>query len=131
MGVRLPSVFTNTFIGPLPANANETIIFQLPPISPQIDNAPILFFWCLDVTGGTTATGHVVRIRRGTALTGALVMVLNMVTTEVAGARNVASGVYFDTPGVVAGQQYVLTLSQTAATGAGTFNDGAFMAACL
>jgi len=131
MGVRFPTVATNTFIGPLPANATETVVLTTSPINEPIDNAQILLFYTADVTPGTSVTSHVFRIRRGTTTGGVLVNAVNFVTTVVAGARLASAGLYFDSPGVVAGQQYSLTVVQTAATVAGTWNDGCLLAMVL
>lgn len=131
MGVRNPSAATNTFIGPLPATAAETIVFTTPLLNLSLDNATVLLYFCIDITAGATATAHRFIIRRGTALTSPSVMVATLQTTEVAGARNTGSGVYFDLPGVAADLQYTLTIQQIAATGAGSFIDGSLLAMVL
>lgn len=131
MGVRLASVFTTTFIGPLPASAVETIVLTTGAISEAVDNAPILIFWFASILTGTANTQLQFRLRRGTALTGALVGTPPWTNTAGAAIQSIASGVYVDSPGVVAGQQYTLTVVQASATGAGTWNDGCLLAMVL
>lgn len=132
MGVRLASVFSNTFIGPLPANASETLIFTTGGIGEAVDNAAVLLFWFCNITAGTSTTALVYHIRRGATAVGTSVGVAGGWSfTTVAGNITSLSGVYQDSPGIVAGQQYTLTISQTAATGAGVFNDGALIAMVL
>jgi len=131
MGVRFPSVASSTFIGPLPASAAETIILTTPPISEPVDNALVNLFWCANILAGTGTTALVFRIRRGATLTGAVVGAGPWTHTLAAAASGILSWADFDGPGVVAGQQYTLTISQTGATGAGTFNDGTLVAMIL
>lgn len=124
MGVHLPSVASTTFRGPLPANANETAILTTPPLNLPLDNAQVIILWSTNITAGTSVTSHVFKLRRGggtgDTLLGASVWTETIAATEV----DNASGCYVDTPGIVAGQQYTLTLIQTACTVAGVFNDG-------
>jgi hypothetical protein len=122
---------TNTFIGPLPANATETIVLTTPPLNIALDFALILLVWTGGLTTGASVTSHVWRLRRGTTLTGAQVGANPLQVTVAAGNFSPATGFYFDTPGAVAGQQYTLTLTQTAATGAGVWSDGALLAFML
>jgi hypothetical protein len=131
MGVRFPSVATNTFVGPLPGTAAETVVLTTPPINEPIDNAQVLLFYAIDISPGATVASHVFRLRRGPLATSPLVNVVNFVTTVTTPARLESSGMYFDFPGIVAGQQYSLTVVQTAATGAGNFNDGVLIAMVL
>jgi hypothetical protein len=131
MGVRFPSVFSTTFIGPLPANATETAILTTPPLSPSLDGAAIFLLWFAAMTAGTSVTAHVFRIRRGTTTGGALVGANPWTDTLAATNLKNSSGWYVDLPGAVGGQQYTLTVVQTAATVAGTFQDGALLAFML
>lgn len=131
MGVRFPSQQSATFVGPLPASAAETVILTSPPLNISLDFATILIQWACDILAGTGTTALVFRLRRGTTTAGTLVNAAAWTHTLAAGNTAVMSGCYFDTPGAVAGQQYSLTVVQTAATGAGTFNDGALLAFAL
>jgi hypothetical protein len=131
MGVRFPTVATTTFVGPLPANANETVILTTPPINEPIDNAQIILMWMFASTTGASVNGLFYRIRRGTTTAGVSIGAAQWVFTVGAAVATMQSGLYVDSPGVVAGQQYSLTISQNAATGAGTFTDGVLIAMVL
>jgi hypothetical protein len=131
MGVRFPSVASNTFVGPLPANATETVILTTPPINEPVDNAQVILLWFTSITAGTSTTSFQFKIRRGTTITGPVILAGTCFVTVVAAQNYISSGCYFDLPGIVAGQQYSLTIIQGAATVAGTFLDGALMALVL
>jgi hypothetical protein len=131
MGVRFPSVATNTFVGPLPASAVETVVLTTPPINEPIDNAQVLLFWMANLTPGASTTSLVWRLRRGTTTAGVALGLTTWGFTTAAGNFVTNSGWYFDFPGVVAGQQYSLTVSQTADTVAGAWADGALIAMVL
>jgi hypothetical protein len=131
MGVRMASVFSNTFIGPLPANANETLMFTTGPLGLAVDNAPVMLFFIGTVVAGTSTTSHNYRLRRGTLVTSPLIHTAAFAQTCAAGNTVVVSGCYFDLPGVAAGLQYSLTIAQAAATVAGVFSDGALLAMVL
>lgn len=131
MGVRFPSVASNTFVGPLPANATETVVLVTPPINEPIDNAQVILLWMADILAGTSTTSHQYRIRRGTTTAGATVNPNSWQSAVAAGAFLAMSGCYFDFPGIVAGQQYCLTVVQGAASAAGTWQDGCLLAMVL
>lgn len=131
MGVRFPSVISNTFVGPLPAGAGETVVLTTPPISEPIDGAQVILLWQASITAGASVTSHVFHLRRGTTATDTGVGAGPWTDQIAAAAGRTSSGFYFDFPGVVAGQQYSLTVIQTAATGAGTWLDGALLAMVL
>lgn len=130
-GVRFPFVASTTFVGPLPANANETVILTTPPLNIPLDFAQIIIEWSCNITGGTGALAHVFRIRRGTTAGGLLVNAVGWQHIAAAAVVRTHSGQYVDTPGAVAGQQYSLTVVQTGVTAAGTFNDGVIFAYAL
>ena len=131
MGVRFPTVASNTFVGPLPASAAETVVLTTPGISEPIDNAQVLLLWTASITPGTSTTSLVYRLRRGTTTAGTLVNASTFSFTTVAANLTTVSGWYFDSPGTVAGQQYSLTVVQTADTVAGAWVDGALIAMVL
>lgn len=131
MGVRYPTVATKTFIGPLPASAVETIILTTPPLNLTLDFSQVQIFWYATMTAGTGTSSLIFQLRRGTSLTSPQINAANWAHTLAAASSAVMSGCYFDVPGPVAGQQYTLTVSQTGATAAGTFNDGALLAFAL
>lgn len=107
--------------GANPNNAVETVIASLPNVSTQAGN-PVDLDGTADLTGGTSTTAVVLRIRRGVDATGALVG--SAVTCNIAaGVRDTRSIQATDTPpGDLAGATYVLTAQQTGGTGAGTLN---------
>jgi len=131
MGVRLASVFTTTFVGPLPATAAETVILTTGGLGLFADNAQVILLWFACILAGTSVTSHVFRIRRGTTTAGTAVNVNPWQNAAIAVAQTTSCGVYTDTPGVVAGQQYSLTVVQSAASVAGTFEDGCLLAIVL
>lgn len=128
MGVRLGSVSSTTFVGPLPASAAETVILTSPPISLPIDNAQVLLSFFFVMSAGATVTAFTFRLRRGTTNAGALVSAATWNIDTTAGLRYMPSGCYVDSPGIVAGQQYSLTVVQFGASGAGVFQDGCLTA---
>lgn len=131
MGVRFPTVATNTFIGPLPATNAETIVLQTPPLNIPFDFAQIFLMYTGSISGGTGTTSYQYRLRRGTALAGALVQAGAASIQAVVGGVTDCTRVYFDTPGAVGGQQYILTVQQIGATAAGVWQDGALLAFVL
>jgi len=127
MGARYGSVSSTTFVGPLPASAAETVVLTSPAFSPPVDAAQVQLLWSCQITAGTGTTALVFRLRRGTSVSGALVFAAGWTLTLAAGNNGIGSGVYVDSPGVIGGQQYSLTVVQTAASGAGTFVDGCLL----
>ena len=131
MGVRLPSVFSNTFVGPLPANATETVVLTTPPINQILPGAAIILLWSFALIIGASSTNIAFRLRRGTTTAGALVNVAGFQSTCTAASGFATGGMYQDSPGEIAQLQYSLTVVQLAATGAGTFTDGSILAMVL
>lgn len=131
MGVRFPSVQTITFIGPLPANATETVVLTTGPLIPPLDSAVVFLAWYVNISTGTGTTALPVFIRRGTTVAGSLVTSGNQSFTATAPASVSNSGVFFDTAAGFTAQQYSLTVIQSGATAAGTFREGALLAFVL
>lgn len=129
MGVRFPSVGSTTIIASPSAGA-EVVVCTTPPINEPIDNAQVLLFWYLLITIGTTATTLFATLRRGLLVASTP---LNSITgrTVVAANVNQFSGCYFDFPGIVAGQQYSLSVQLPAATAASTVADVCLVAMVL
>lgn len=97
----------------------ETIVATFPAVSTVSDQDQVsLVAWAQMTFGGST-TAVTARIRRGTALAGALVGAANPVNFT-AGQTAVVSLLTTDVPGLVAGQQYVFTVQQTAANANGS-----------
>lgn len=129
MGVRFPSVASNVIIAS-PAAAAETIIATTGPINEPVDNAQVLIFFYLLILIGTAGTAVGVNLRRGATLGGTLVNLSFGISTS-AGSTEVLAGCYPDNPGIVAGLQYTMTATVTAATGASTVRDLALVAMVL
>ncbi len=102
--------------------ATETIIATLPAISPPMLSPTIRLFGVLRMTTAALTTAVTLRIRRGTAITGVLVGTADAVIEAASTLINMTTAGE-DSPGEVAGQQYVLTAQATgpAANGSATF----------
>lgn len=132
MGVRFPSAAAAQQAGNITVGQNvETIVATSPPLNIPLDFAQVFLFWCVNWLTPASTTGYFWKLRRGTTVSGAQ---LNITTTAdaVAAATQVfSSGCYIDTPGAVAGQQYILTLTTVAATATGTSQDAMLIALVL
>lgn len=126
MGVRFPSVGNNTIVNTTLVTTAETIVATSQPLTLALDFALITILWWVEVTFGTGTTTIVPRIRRGNTLTGSAINV-GAGLNATAGQSVILNGVYVDTPGAVAGQQYSLTLAQGAATANGSIQDVAIV----
>lgn len=84
-------------------------------------SVPVSFNAIIEATSGTGTTALRIRIRRGTDITGTVV-VDSTPETALGGAGNAAQYVLegSDVPGDVGGQAYTLTIQQTGATANGT-----------
>ena len=130
MGVRFPSVASTTILASVPASGAETVICTTPPLTLPIDNAQVILLFSFECLVGTGTATETWRIRRGTTVAGAQVNVAG--TFTIVGNNRWAMGaMYVDTPGAVDKQQYSLSLSGTATTGAWTTEDVCLMAFCL
>ena len=130
MGVRFGTLTTNTFANALPANAIETVVFQLATMIQAVDAAVVIFQWGVQVLTGTGNTVLVARIRAGTTITDRLVGASTWSQKVTAGNYWSMAGWYFDQPGAV-DTAYCFTLQQNGATGAGTLQNGSFAAFIL
>lgn len=130
MGVRYPSVQSNTLVNASVGINTETVVVTSPPLNIPLDFATVFLVWFMLHTVGTTAVTTQYRLRRGTAITGALINVSQAITA-VAGNIILGSGCYFDVPGAVAGQQYSLTCIDPASTVAGAIQDACLLAFAL
>ncbi|SRR6266849_4145419 len=129
MGVRFPSVASTTIVT-VSVPAAETVIVTTPPLNISLDFAQIILLWYVLLTSGTGTTSLVYLLRRGTTTAGALLNV-SAIDQTTAGNNTRRSGVYVDTPGAVAAQQYSLTLAQTGLTVNGTVLDVCMIAFAL
>lgn len=99
----------------------ETVVATLPGIAPPLSGTVDLVAM-VDLTAGVGTTLLSVNIRRGTTTAGALVQSVAS-AAPAASARGLLTIVASDTQNVdVSGQQYVVTITQTGATGNGTAN---------
>lgn len=130
MGVRNASVASTTMLTSNIITTAETALVTTPPINLPIDNAGILIFASVNVTPGTATTTLAVRLRRGSGITGTQLNAGGPYTVLVTTAYFI-NLTWFDSPGIVAGQQYTLTVQQAAATGNGTAFDGSIVAMVL
>lgn len=103
------------------ALATEVEVLQLDGITTGAEGRRVHLHGFVQVTTGTGATGLTLRIRRGTGTGGVLVGEANVVQVEaVAGSTEDHDITVLDTPGELAGESYVLTVQQAAATADGT-----------
>lgn len=102
----------------------ETVIMTLPGVSTNGAQDQVFVSGSMAVTAGTAATGVTVRVRRGTGITGTVIGTAEVDSVTAATTEPFPFDA-FDTPGEVAGQQYVVTAQQVAATGNGTAIYGA------
>lgn len=131
MGVRFPSVASTTIVNATLVTTAETVVVTTPPFNIPLDYAQIIVMAYAEVFPvGTTTTGIVAKLRRGTTTAGTQ-LGFNSGGTATPGAAWAWSMLYVDSPGVVAGQQYSVTLSQTAATANGTVLDVCLIAFAL
>src|SRR5215831_3868293 len=131
MGVRFPSVQSNTIVNATLTTTVETVLAVLPPFTPPLDSSVILVLGRCTVTTGTASTGFIPRLRRGTTTAGTLISVGTGQYTAASGVTELFQEWYFDNPGAVSGQQYCLTGQQVAATAGATCTDAAIYAFAL
>lgn len=99
----------------------ETALVTLPAITLQAGNAVDLLSE-LDFTTGASTTAVTIRVRRGVDTTGTVVATIGPIAAAASTRINLPI-VTSDVQNVdVAGQQYTVTVQQTAATGNGTGN---------
>lgn len=97
----------------------ETVVATSNGVSTVSDQDQVAITGWAQLTLGTGTTSVTPRIRRGTSVSGTLVGTGNPIN-GTAGQTIVESFLTEDTPGLVAGQQYVFTLQQTGATANGS-----------
>ncbi len=131
MGVRFPSVVTNTVVATPVLTTAELLIATLPPLNLPLDFATVLILWDVLLNVGAAGSAITIRIRRGTTLAGALVQGAAGSDNIITAAQVRRAGFYFDVPGAVGGQQYSLTAQIANATGNTPVNDVAMLAFVL
>lgn len=130
MGVRFSTAYSNSALGAPGSAGTEIVVITTPPLTQVLDGAQVFIFWFLLVLIGIGTTLANVRLRRGTTTAGALLTV-NQTVNVTATLNTVFSGVYADSPGAVAGQQYSMTLGGAGTTGAWTALDYSMLAIIL
>ncbi len=131
MGVRFPFVASNTIVNGTIVTTTDTVIITSPAINLTYDGALVLLLWFVRLSTGVGVTAVNYSLRRGTLATSPLVTVATISVAEAASTAVMRSSSYFDSPGIVANQQYSLTLAQIAATGNGTVSDASIAAFML
>src|SRR6266849_7273364 len=119
MGVRLPSVASETIVNTTIVTTLETVIVTTPPLNLPLDFAAVIILGTLLWQVGTGTTSYTLRLRQGAGISGPVISGLSNVTVSSIQVVT-ASIAYSDVPGAVAGQQYTITLSHTGSTGNGS-----------
>lgn len=109
---------------PAITTSTETVILTTSGISTAQAGESVVIDGAIDVTAGTGTTAVVIKCRRGTTTAGTQVGA-SETDTLAAGNSEALAFTFQDTPGDVAGQQYVITATQTGGTANGTVNGGA------
>lgn len=129
MGVRFPSVQSTTIVTAAPAAGTESVLCTTPGLNLPIDSAAVLLFGYAAIITGATITAIQLNLRRGTTVAGTLINIAQ--NTLVGSATKVLMPiVYFDTPGIVAEQQWSLCGNFVGA-GASTTTDVCLIAFAL
>lgn len=129
MSTRVASVAGTLSSGNI-AQAAETIMITIGPISPPLDGGQVMLFWYFGCIIGATWTNLGIRLRRGSALTSPLI---NVAVSEPVTPANsqMRGGVYIDNPGSAAGLFYSMSTLVTGGSGPGTVTDACLIALCL
>lgn len=101
--------------------ATETVVLTSAAVSTPGSNASVSLHGVVNITVGTAGVAVVVRVRRGTTAAGTLVGTATTDTAVAASKYTIPFDV-IDTPGDVAGQSYVVTVTETSASASGTVN---------
>ena len=121
MGVRIGSTFSNTIVAS-PALAAETVVCTLGPLNLAVDNAAVYLDWFVGLTIGTSGVTLTPKLVRG-SITGLTAINNPLAYTVVAANKYLFSGCWVDTPGVVAGLIYSLTLTIGSGAAASTISE--------
>lgn len=101
------------------SGATEAVVLVGSPISTTTAEDTISLYGMVDITAGTAATAVVVKIRRGSTTSGA--QVGSSITKGVSGGSvHTVPIEVVDHPGLVAGETYCVTVTETSATANGT-----------
>ena len=114
----LPSV---TATAVTDGGATEKVVATLANVSTPGPEAEVNLFGHVNITTGTAATAVVVKVRRGTDTSGTEVGTAETDTLAAGNKESIPFNVV-DTPGDIAGESYVVTVTETSATADGTVN---------
>jgi len=114
--VQLPATVT-------PVTTAETIALTLPFTGQATAREGNLITGFINYTQGTAGTAVTIRVRAGATVTGTLIGVADVNTLAAAATANIEFGA-LDLATFPAGNQYVVTVQATAATGNPVVNDG-------
>ncbi len=131
MGVRFPFVASTTIANATLVTTTDTVVVTSPAINLTYDGALVLLLWFIRLASGVGVTAINYSLRRGTLVSSPIVTVATISVPESASAAVMRSSFYVDTPGIVANQQYSLTVAQIGATGNGSVSDVALAALLL
>lgn len=112
--------WSNSVVTDVPlVNAAETAAIVTNPVSSSLDGDQIAIAGSLNILTGASVTGIVIRIRRGNGVAGTVVGDTPPYTIGAAASVEIPFNAT-DSPGPVAGQQYTVTVVQTAGSTNGT-----------
>lgn len=117
MSITNPRVLVSDAIVASPAGASETVVCSLAGVTTRDDSGVVLLDGYVNFAAGTSAVGCQLTIRRGADTAGHVVKQTNDISVGASNGYAFAVRGY-DTPGEVAGQEYVLTMTVTGATAA-------------
>ena len=118
MGVRFPFAVSNTMLATVVNTTTETLLLSSPPIVN------------VQLTTGTATTNYLLRIYRGTALGGPLVLSSGNVADSL-GALCQRTFMAVDVPAAYGPVQYSLSMQQQGATGNGAVPSGSIAVLAL
>ncbi len=111
---RYQTQFTTTLVNTsIAAAGTETVILTTPPFELPIDSQSVLLLGYIGATIGAAVTGWTLQFRRGTLITSPAISVGTLAMSVTAGNNVSFPFMFVDTPGIVAGVQYSLTVNQT------------------
>lgn len=122
MGVHQSTVSSKVINATTVGGSAEATVVVSPPINLPLDNALVIILWEVVITYGAAQTQCFYVLRRGTTSGGTQVNGGSPITI-VASTTVRMTGLYFDTPGVVAGQQYNVGANANGAGGVGSVQD--------
>ena len=130
MGVRLASVGQSSAAAITLPTTSETLILTVGPLSPCPDNAQVLLFWWVEMTPGAATTTMTIKLYRAASISGGAFVIHNNKDLTVGNVMSDA-GCWADSPGIVGGQSYTMSVTQALATGNGSVTNATLIAMVL